>query len=120
LANETRERPDPVFTMTFDSLKKDANETKGTRLYYSVFQPVVRNTQMCRQFFLGLPTNNKISQKVCKNNHIFIIVVSFIHAEVTHVAGSLEPVRIVRLSPNVIVSNKRDDAMTKFNITFIS
>jgi hypothetical protein len=38
---------------------------------------------------------------------------------VTHVAGSLEAVRIARLSPNVFWSNKYDDVLTKFSITLI-
>ncbi len=44
-----------------------------------------------------------------------------IYAEViTHVVGSLEAVRIARLSPNAILSNKLDDALTKLKSLFIT
>ncbi len=43
---------------------------------------------------------------------------SRIHADVVmHVPGSLEAVRIARLSLNNILSNKCDDTLTKFVIT---
>jgi hypothetical protein len=39
---------------------------------------VCRDAQVCRQIFLGVPPNQKMSKKVYKNSNIFIILVSFL------------------------------------------
>ncbi len=45
-------------------------------------------------------------------------IFTFMNAEVVpRVAGSLEAVRIARISRSDISSNKRDDTLTKFDIT---
>ncbi len=40
-------------------------------LYFSVPQPVCRDTLVCRQIYLGELLNLRISKKVLKNTHIF-------------------------------------------------